>query len=208
MDFLLAPETRPFLVAALILIALIGVELIGLLVGLSASHWIDHSIASDVDGHVAGGLDWLNAGRVPLLILIMLLLGGFAATGFIAAAVAHALWVPLPALATSAIAVVATLPVVRAASRTIARVLPHDETYAVEPADFVGRTAEVTVGPLDSGIPGRVKLLDAHGNWHFPRARAAKGQAPMAVGTTVLLVDRNGSTFLAIPAPNDLLNNR
>ena len=42
----------------------------------------------------------------------------------------------------------------------------------MENADLVGRTAEVTVGPLDDGLPGRVKLRDAHGNWHFPRARA------------------------------------
>ena len=30
----------------------------------------------------------------------------------------------------------------------------------------------------------------------------------MAVGATVLLVDREGTAFLAVPAPNDLLPDR
>lgn len=212
MDLLLAPEARPFAVAALILIGLVGIELVGLLVGLSLSQWVDHSFdhAADHsadhegDGHVAGALDWLNAGRVPLMVLLMLALGAFAAVGFALEAVARAAGMPLPALAASVLAVLAAVPVVRGGSRVLSRFVPRDETYAVEPADLVGRTAEVTMGPLDAGIPGRVKLRDAHGNWHFPRARAAAGQAPMAIGSTVLLVEWKGTAFLAIPAPSDL----
>jgi membrane protein implicated in regulation of membrane protease activity len=211
-DLLLAPEARPFAVAALILIGLVGIELVGLLVGLSLSQWVDHSLdhAADHsadhegDGHVAGALDWLNAGRVPLMVLLMLALGAFAAVGFALEVVARAVWMPLPALAASVLAVLAAVPVVRGGSRVLSRFVPRDETYAVEPADLVGRTAEVTMGPLDAGIPGRVKLRDAHGNWHFPRARAAAGQAPMAIGSTVLLVEWKGTAFLAIPAPSDL----
>jgi hypothetical protein len=205
MELLLAPETRPFAIATLILVGVIGVEMVGLLVGLSASQWIDHATGTHGHAHVDGVLDWLNAGRVPLLVLIMLALGAFAAAGFALQAVAHAVGLPLPALAASVLAALGAVPAVRSASRAIARLVPRDETYAVDPAEFVGRTAEVTMGPLDDGLPGRVKLRDAYGNWHFPRARAAKGHAPMAVGSTVLLVEREGATFLAIPAPNDLL---
>jgi membrane protein implicated in regulation of membrane protease activity len=214
MDLLLAPEARPFAIAALILIGLIGVEMILLLVGFSAVHWLDHAAdghghaESDGDTHFGGFFDWLNTGRVPLLVLIMLALGAFAALGFVLEAFARALLMPLPALIAAPIAALAAVPVVRAGSRMIARVVPRDETYAVDAADFVGRTAEVTMGPLDEGLPGRVKLRDAHGNWHFPRARAAKGQGPMAVGSTVLLVDRDDAAFLAIPAPTDLVNER
>jgi len=211
-DLLLAPEARPFAVAALILIGLVGIELVGLLVGLSLSQWVDHSFdhaadhSADHDGdsHFTGALDWLNAGRVPLMVLLMLALGAFAALGFALEAVARAVSMPLPALAASVLAVLAAVPVVRGGSRVLSRIVPRDETYAVEPADLVGRTAEVTMGPLDAGIPGRVKVRDAHGNWHFPRARGAAGQAPMAIGSTVLLVEWKGTAFLAIPAPSDL----
>ena len=208
MDLLLAPEARPFAIATLILIGLVAAEMISLLIGASASEWIDQSADAHGDTHLGGFLDWFNAGRVPLLVLIMLALGIFAAVGFALEAIARAVWIPLPALAATALSAAAAVPLVRAASRTLAHVLPRDETYAVDAADFVGRTAEVTMGPLDDGLPGRVKLRDAHGNWHFPRARAAKGHGPMAVGATVLLVDREGTAFLAVPAPNDLLPDR
>jgi hypothetical protein len=214
MDLLLAPEARPFAVAALILVGLIGVEMILMLIGLSAVHWLDHAADGHADGHAEGDghfgavFDWLNTGRVPLLVLIMLGLGAFAALGFALEAVARAVLMPLPALIAAPLAAIAAVPVVRSGSRAIAHVVPRDETYAVDAADFVGRTAEVTMGPLDEGLPGRVKLRDAYGNWHFPRARAAKGHGPMAVGSSVLLVDREGAAFLAIPAPNDLLTER
>jgi YqiJ-like protein len=208
MDLLLAPEARPFAIATLILVGLIGVEMIALLIGASASHWFGKAADTHGDTHFGNFLDWLNAGRVPLLVLIMLALGAFAAVGFALEAVARAVLIPLPAFVASVIAVAAAVPVVRSTSRAIAHIVPRDETYAVDPADFVGRTAEVTMGPLDDGLPGRVKLRDVHGNWHFPRARAAKGHGPMAVGATVLLVDREGTAFLAVPAPSDLLPDR
>jgi membrane protein implicated in regulation of membrane protease activity len=205
MELLLAPETKPFAIATVMLLGLIGVELVTLMFGVSLSHFVEKSF--HFEGH-AGPLGWLNVGQVPLIILLIVLLGAFAATGYVVQSVAHAVWAPLPALIASAIAVAAALPMVRAASRAIAKIVPRDETYAVEAADLVGRTAEVTVGPLDEGLPGRVKLKDAYGNWHFPRARAAKGHSGMAVGSTVLLVDREGSCFLAVPASDELLGGR
>src|SRR5262245_2154611 len=165
MDLLLAPETRPFAIAALILVGLVGIELISVLVGASLSHWLhhaadhgaDHSADHDNEGLLSGALDWINAGRVPLMILIMVVLGAFAALGFVVEAVARAIWSPLPALPASVLALVAAVPVVRVATRMVARIVPRDETYAVDPSDLVGRTAEVTMGPLDQGLPGRVK---------------------------------------------------
>lgn len=208
MDLLLAPEARPFAVAALIVVALVGIETIAMLIGFSVSEWVDHSAGGDGDSgtHFAGVFDWLNAGRVPLMVLLILALGAFAVLGFAFQAIARAAWMPMPALVASGVAAVLAVPLVRTASRAVARIVPRDESYAVNPADFLGRTAEVTIGPLDDGLPGRVKVRDAHGNWHIQRARAAKGHGPMQVGATVLLVDRDGGTFLAIPAPAELLD--
>lgn len=208
MDLLLAPEAQPFAIAGLIVLGLTVVELAGMLIGYPMSQWFDHAADSHGDGHGStfGALDWLNAGRVPILILILLALGSFSLIGFALTAVARGIAVPFPAAIFSVLALAATLPTVRTTSRWVSRIIPRDETYAVDESEFVGRTAIVTMGPLDAGLPGRVKLQDAHGNWHFPRARAAKGHGPMSVGANVLLVDRDGSTFLAIPAPDDLLN--
>jgi len=72
------------------------------------------------------------------------------------------------------------------------RIIPaHDETYAVNEADFVGHVAVVTIGPLDQGLPGRVRpqgclrptciSVPARAS---PRLESAGGLAP-----SVLLVD-------------------
>jgi membrane protein implicated in regulation of membrane protease activity len=208
MDLLLAPEARPFAIAALIVVGLVGIETIAMLIGFSVSEWVDHSAGGDGDPDTQFGsvFDWLNAGRVPLMVLLILVLGAFAVLGFAFQAIARAVLMPMPALVASMVAAAVAVPIVRAASRAVARIVPRDETYAVNTADFLGRTAEVTIGPLDNGLPGRVKVRDAYGNWHIQRARAAKGHGPMPVGATVLLVDRDGGTFLAIPAPAELLD--
>jgi membrane protein implicated in regulation of membrane protease activity len=203
MDLVLAPEVRPFAIAALMLAGLTAIEMLTLLSGFSLSHFVEKSLG-DHHAEDGGSLSWLNVGGVPLLILLMLVLAFFAATGFIVQMIAGGLFAPLPALVASGIAVVATVPAVRVSTRAIARLVPRDETYAVELGDLVGLTAEVTVGPVDSGLPGRVRVKDRHGNWHVLRARAAPGAPAMPVGTVVLLVDRKAGTFLAIPAPSEL----
>jgi membrane protein implicated in regulation of membrane protease activity len=209
MEMLLAPEFKPFAIASAMLLGLIAIEGITLVLGFSLSHFVEKSFHIEMHHHDADRVfGWLNAGRVPILILIILALGYFAAAGFALQSIARALWAPLPSLVASGVAVAIAVPLMRWSSSAIARLIPRDETYAVETATLLGRTAEVTVGPLDEGLPGRVKVKDAHGNWHFPRARAAKGHAPMPIGSPVLLVDHEASCFLAIAAKDELLNDR
>lgn len=202
MEFLLSPEVRPFMIAAVILVALVGIEVVSLLIGASVSDLVEHSF--DHDGDFALSLNWLNVGGVPLLVLIMLALGAFAIAGIVIQEIARAVAAPLPALVASLGAVGLAVPAVRVSSRALARVIPRDETYAVELADLVGLTADVTVGPLDQGLPGKVRAKDAHGNWHTLRARAAPDAAAMPTGAKVLLVDHSAGVFTAIPAPSDL----
>jgi uncharacterized protein (DUF58 family) len=149
-------------------------------------------------------LGWVNAGRVPALILLIAWLAAFAAAGFVIQTVAIGLWGALPALAASLPAFMLALPATRFVTRAVSAIIPREETYAVSDDDLVGRVAEVTLGPLDQGPAGRVKVRDAHGNWHFLMAKAAEGQEPLPVGAQALLVDRKGSTFLVIPAPQEL----
>lgn len=215
MDLLLTPETKPFGIAALILCGLVAIELAGLVLGISASAVVDKGFGGHLEGHpgahpeghdswFGGILGWINPGRAPVLIVMMLALGAFAATGYFVQSVALAWAAPLPTLAASLIAVVAALPLTRGGSKLVARIIPRDESYAVDEAEFVGLTASVVVGPLDGGRPGRVRVQDRHGNWHFLHARAAAGHGPFATGQTVLLADRRDHVFVAITALDDL----
>ena len=90
-EILLAPEVRPFAVAAAIMVALGGIEVLTTLVGFSIGELFGKDIEVDADHHNGlGGLFlWINAGRLPLLILIILALGMFSIDGFLLHGIAH-----------------------------------------------------------------------------------------------------------------------
>jgi membrane protein implicated in regulation of membrane protease activity len=203
MGLFLVPECLPFAIGAVMLAALTALEILCMLVGFSLGEMIDKSLGT-TDHTATGIFSWLNAGGVPILVLLLLSLGLFSMAGFAIQAVAHAFWGLLPAPVASIAAFVVAMPAVRYSSEFVARLIPNDETYAVENTEFVGRSAEVTIGPLDHGLPGRVRLKDQHSNWHTLRARAAPDQPPIPIGATVLLVDIADGIFLAIPTPPDL----
>jgi hypothetical protein len=209
-DILLAPDVRPFAVAAAIMAAVGAIELLTTLVGFSIGELVGNDVTVESDGHDAlGGLFlWINAGRLPLLIFIVLALGVFSIEGFLLQGIAHGVGMTLPAWIAALAAFAGTMPVVRTASRGIARIIPRDETYAVSDADFVGKVATVSIGPLDQGLPGRVRLKDVFGNWHTVPARADPSSQALAVGASVLLVDRDARSFVAIAAPADLIEHQ
>jgi hypothetical protein len=206
-DILLAPDVRPFAIAAAIMLALGAIELVTTLVGFSISEFFDKDVAVETGSH--SGLDglflWINAGRIPLLILIMLALGVFSIEGFLLQGIAHALGTTVPVSIAAIVAAAGSIPVIRVTSRGLSRIIPRDETYVVSDTDFVGKVAEVSVGPLDQGLPGRVRLKDVFDNWHTVAARAGPDSEPLPVGASVLLVDRDARGFIAISAPADLI---
>jgi hypothetical protein len=206
-DLLLAPDVRPFAIAAGIMLALGGIELLTMLIGFSISEILGKDLAAeaDSDSGLGGMFLWVNAGRLPLLILIILALGMFSIAGFFLQSLAHGVGLSVPASIAALAAAALSLPAIRVTSRGIARIIPRDETYAVNEADFVGHVAEVSIGPLDQGLPGRVRLKDVFGNWHSLVARASPDSAPLPVGASVLLVDRDARSFIAISAPADLI---
>ena len=206
-DILLAPDVRPFAISAAIMVTLGGIELLTMIVGFSISELIGKDFALETESHSAiGGLFlWINAGRLPLLILMILALGVFAISGFLLQAVAHSVGTAVPVTLAALAAAAISLPAIRFTSRGIARIIPRDETYAVDEADFVGHVGEVSIGPLDQGLPGKVRLKDVFGNWHSVAARASPESTPLPVGASVLLVDRDARCFIAISAPADLV---
>jgi len=229
--YLAAPGFQPFTIAALVLLGLCAIEGVGMLIGHSISSVVDslfHIDHPDVDADHAGALhagelhagdaphgnlfgtfyDWLNAGRVPLLILLMAGLGAFAVTGLVLQTIAmHAAAAPLPGLLASAISFLAVIPTTRTVSRWIARFLPRDESYAIEQTDLIGLTGIVTLGPVEAESAGRAKIEDRFGNAHFPRIRSARPDLVIQQGAKVLVVDRIGSELTVVPAELRQLEN-
>lgn len=210
-EHFMQPEVRPFAIAALMIALVGGVEIAGMIVGMSFSELFGHAFDVGHDSNVGGNdsgiaqaLSWINVGSVPLMICILLALGIFSMAGFLIQDLARLVAVPLPATAASVLAAAVSVPLLRSATRYAAHLVPQDESYAVGLSDLVGRVGEVSVGPLDGGLPGRVRVKDVHGNWHMVTASAAPDSQPLEKGTPVLLVDRKDGRFIAIAATAEL----
>ena len=112
-DILLAPDVRPFAVAAAIMLALGGIELLTTLVGFSISELVGKEVAveADSDNGLGGLFLWINAGRLPLLILIILALGVFSIAGFFLQGLAHGVGISIPVSIAAIAAAGFSLPV-------------------------------------------------------------------------------------------------
>ena len=206
LEHVMSPEVRPFAIAAAMILIVGSIEVVSMLVGASLSEMLGTNIdfGHPSDNGIINAISWINVGGVPLLIFLLLVLGAFSITGFLIQDIARLVAGPLPATLASVGAVVVSVPLVRATSRAIARVIPKDESYAVGLGDLVGRVGEVVIGPLDQGPPGRVSVADIHGNRHFVWAVAAPSSSPLPQGTMVLLVDRSDTRFVAVQAEDEL----
>lgn len=204
MAWFLSPPLQPFSIAAAVLLALLLIEVVGLISGMAFS---DITESTSIGDAADNALSWLNLGRVPLFMLLIIMLGLFAAGGMVLQAIADrsiGLIPPWPAsLAAGGFALLAT----RVASRAVARILPRDESYALSDQDLVGRVGTVTVGPLEARAVGKISVTDAHGNRHFPRARPAIAGEVIETGAKVLIVDLAGREYRVIRAPAGLADN-
>ena len=192
-EFLSAPGNTVF-AAALVLMLLVGaVEVIEL--GGSA---IDLDLDADADAG-AQALAWLGVGRVPLLVLLVVYLAIFGIAGLMVQRAALAftgdvlpVWLAVPGVA------LAALPVTSIAARGLARVLPRDETTAIDIDDLVGRAATIVTGRAVIGSAARARALDRHGQGHFVMVEPNAASEEFAEGDTVLLIRREGHVFRAI----------
>lgn len=198
LNFLAQPETAPFTIA-LVLMLLVGVvEAIGL--GGSA-------VDLDVDdGPVAGSLDWLNVGRLPLLVLVVVMLTAFGLSGLVIQQIAIAakgVMAPLYLAVPAAIAL--AFPGTRLASRGLARVLPHDETTAVDIETLVGRRARIVIGTATKGNPARARVEDQYGHMHYVMVEPVDESA-FNETTLLLLTARDGVVFRAVELDPDIFS--
>ena len=86
MESIVQPGTAPFWIALLTVFGLGIVELVSVLLGVSASGLLDDNFSYHAPGDAEAGLlgswmSWLNAGGVPLLVLVVILLSFFPSPG-------------------------------------------------------------------------------------------------------------------------------
>ena len=188
---LFATETWPFTVATFLVLFVAIVEGAAMVIGANLSEWLQHALPDPWDS-VHGSFDkllgWLHVGRVPVLVLVVLFLSGFAIMGFALNIVVHRTfdtWVP-PAISTP-LAFFAALPIVRILGAGLARLVPQDETYAVSFDSLIGRIATIVNGTARPGYPAQAKVVNEHGQNIYVMVEPDTDGVSFAIGERVLL---------------------
>jgi hypothetical protein len=203
---LFAAETWPFTVATFLMLLIAVVEGLAMVVGASLSESLQSVFPDpwdDVHGPFDKLLGWLHVGRVPMLVLLVLFLAGFALTGFALNMVVHrflGFWVP-PLIAVPA-AFFATLPMVRIFGAGLARLIPQDQTYAVSFTTLVGRVATVVTGTARQGYPAQARVENEHGQNLYVMVEPEAEGLTFKSGERILLTKQiSGSRFAGTVNP-------
>jgi hypothetical protein len=205
MTLFMAPETMPFGVALLIMIGLGVIEMIGLLTAFGPSEMLDHHFELD-NLDLDGPLGWLHVGKVPVLVLLILLLLGFAISGYLIQMFCDALFGGyLPSFVAAVPAAFFGLSSVRLLGGLLARIIPKDETTAVSELSLIGRAGVVVTGTARQGMAAEVKVRDQHGNHHYLMVEPDEAGVEFEQGTEVLIVKKQGATYRGIPNPHPAL---
>jgi hypothetical protein len=211
MSLLLATESWPFLAALVLLLSIAAIEGAALLLGASLGGWLDHftpHLEHGADGLFDAWLGWLHVGKMPILVLLVILLTAFAMIGFTLNGIAHVLaGIYPPPLLSVPLAFIGALPLVRATGATIARIVPRDETTAVSLDTLVGRVAVVVSGTARLGYPAEARVRNEHGQTLYVRVEPDAADTQFGAGDSILLVRQiSGSRFQGISNPRpDLL---
>jgi len=165
----------PFALATVVLLGIAAAEALALLIGASASHWLDGVIADadHPDGFAGEALGWLHIGKVPLLAILVIFLTTFAVTGFsFQLAAMSMIGHDLPTLLAAAIAL------------------------------FFAIVAGRVLGAARAGRPAQARVYDEHGTVHYVMVEPEGPDESLEAGASVLLVRHlNGRRFHAIHNP-------
>lgn len=201
-----ASETAPFAVAVGLTLSIAVIELLGLLLGAQPSAMVDSALPDldadipDVElGPLSQSLSWLSFGKLPALVVLILVASSFGLCGFaLQEALRRTLGFALDPWIASIPAVIGAAFVTHHVGLTIARIIPKEETDAVSTKAFVGRVATVFRGVAGPGAPAEAKLTDIHGKTHYLLIEPEEGETVMPEGSEVVIIRQQGSIYRAI----------
>jgi len=204
-----AGETAPFAVALGLTLAIALLELIGLLMGMQPSAVVDGALPDldipDADapemelGALSQLLSWFNFGRLPALVVLLLLTTSFGLLGFAGQeALRRTLGFALEPWVASIPAAIGAAFVTRHAGRALARIIPKEETDAVSTKAFIGRVATVFRGEASAGRPAEAKLTDIHGKTHYLLVEPDEAGQKLPEGSEVVLIRQDGAVYRGI----------
>lgn len=215
LEFVKHPDNGAFLLSILIMIVMAVVEIITMVLGVSISEAVDNllpdfDLDADINGAEVGGaipiLDWLNFGKVPFLVLIILFLTLFGLSGFVVQGFIYKIFQHfLPHVLAILLACFISIFLVHFSGNIICRILPQVETTAVKLNTLLGSIAEITLGKASVNNPAEAKAKDRYGKVHYVRVEPEDNTKTFIKGDKVLLVFYENGIFKAEEADISIL---
>ncbi|MDR1164067.1 MAG: YqiJ family protein [Candidatus Accumulibacter sp.] len=218
MSLFLSEQCLPFTASLIVMLVLTVIEGAALGFGgsdLSGFFSFDGSPDADVsidadaalDGTQQGAsvlLAWFHVGRVPFLMLLILFLFAFGASGFVIQAFARRVSGDfLPSGLAACGAFLAAIPTLRAGGFVLLKILPQDESQAVSLDSLVGRAGIIVLGTARVGVAAQARVRDEYGRFHYILVEPDDEKCSFGANTEILLVKRvGGMKFQAIKNPH------
>ena len=220
MELLTAPNNLPFTIALGLVAALAILQVVALMLGgpigigdgdfdadLDLDLDADGDLDLDTDGGLAGALDWLGVGKLPLSILLTLWAAGFGLSGLAIQELAlSATGARLPMLLPSLVALGLSFPLLKISGLILRPIIPRDETEAVSTQSLLGSEGEIVVGVARRGRPAQARVKDKWGNAHYVQVEPDSDVDEFPAGAKVLLLKRNDNIFRVIAGSNAQLD--
>lgn len=192
-----------FSAAVGIVILFFIIECLGMLLGTSLLGLFDD--LPDIDGSTdtVTGLSsitsWLSLDRLPAMIWFILLLTLFGLTGYLLNLTYSSFFSGryLSALVGVPIAMFIALPLTGRFGGALARLLPKNESSAMDTDSFVGTVAEITIGVARTGSPAEAKFPDRYGQVHYVLVEPFETEDTFTRGEKIILVKKNPQSWLA-----------
>ena len=163
----------------------------------------------DVDapqGVLSKLLGWLNYGKVPVLIIFICFLTVFGVVGY---SIQYALYSLTSTLFSQMIVVpiafVVSMPFLKIFTSIIEKIMPKDESSALNEESFVGKVAVITVGNARFGSPAEAKVIDRYGQTHYFMIEPESNDIEFSQGEDVLLSKTKQNGYFAIKNNNTTL---
>lgn len=147
-------------------------------------------------GWLSSIFNWLNFGKVPVLILFSAFLLSFGLIGLIGQSiVASILGAPISAYLAAPLAFLVALPITRAFGKKFSKVLPKIETSAIKIDSLIGHAGKITIGTATYDRAAEAKVIDRYGTLHYVRVAPLERGEEIVSGTEVMLAKKEGNVF-------------
>jgi hypothetical protein len=190
MDMFFTDGYAPFSIALLVFLGLFALELLLLVVGVGLSDFVDDVLPDSDASHeftsLGKALTFVGCGKIPSMIVIMMLFAFFGVTGILIQSTLYSLFgSTLASWIASIPSLLLTVILTHYGTRLLAPLMSNDETFAVSERSLIGRTAIVVYGTASHALPAEAEVRDEHGRLHHIQLKASEKDDVFAEGDSV-----------------------